>query len=98
MSLATLASKSSKRVKMCQDGAIQALIKLSTLNDIAIKRSCASAFSSLASESSIRARMIEEGAFGAIIALSSFQIDQPKQIVVEHYVTYVVKKGMSIEQ
>ena len=72
MSLATLASKSSKRVKMCQDGAIQALIKLSTLNDSAIKRSCASAFSSLASERSIRARMIEEGAFGALIALSSF--------------------------
>jgi len=71
MSLATLASNPLKRVKMCQDGAIQALITLSGVQDNAIRRSCAKAFSLLASERTIRERMIEEGAFGAIIALSA---------------------------
>eukprot|EP01041_Mallomonas_annulata_P001580 gene1580-3053_t len=71
MSLATLAAKANKRVKMCEDGAIQSLIKLSAINDTPIRRCCAAAFSCLASEPKIRTRMIDEGAFSAIIALSA---------------------------
>lgn len=70
MSLATLASKQDKRVKMCEDGAIQALIKLADFVDNPIRRFCCKAFSSLAAEPAIRSRMIEEGCFPAIIQLS----------------------------
>jgi hypothetical protein len=71
MSLSTLAMKPHKRAVIVEEGAVTSLIDLSQLNDIPIKRCCASALCSLASEQSIRQKMIEQGAFAAIISLSA---------------------------
>lgn len=69
LSLATLASKPSKRLTIVNEGAITLLIELSSIHDKAVQIRCASAFASLSIESSIRRRMIEEGVVTAIVSL-----------------------------
>jgi len=70
MSFATLASKEEKRLRIVDEGAIPALIELSTINDAPIQRSCAVAFSFLSKERQIRPLMIEQAAFPALVYLS----------------------------
>ena len=71
LSLATLASKPSKRLTIVNEGAITVLIELSAIYDKAIQVRCASAFASLSVESKIRARMLDEGALASIISLAT---------------------------
>lgn len=71
LSLATLATKSSKRLVIVNEGAIGVLIDLSSIYDKAIQVRCASAFASLSVEPRIRARMLDDGALGAIISLAT---------------------------
>jgi hypothetical protein len=71
LSLATLASKPSKRLVIVNEGAITVLIELSQIYDKAIQVRCASAFASLSVEPKIRARMLDDGALAAIISLAT---------------------------
>ena len=71
LSLATLASKPSKRSVIVNEGAITVLIELASIYDKAIQVRCASAFASLTVEPKIRARMLEEGALASIISLAT---------------------------
>lgn len=70
LSLATLSSKPAKKVYIVSQGAIPALIDMSTIVDNTIERCCATAFSFLSQEPKIRATMMEEGAFTAIVTLA----------------------------
>jgi hypothetical protein len=70
LSLASLASNPARRAKIVNDGAISALIELSTVEDGPIKRSCAAALSYLSFEEDFRQQMVEEGCINAIISLS----------------------------
>jgi len=71
ISLATIASRPERRLKMAKDGAIAALIELTNIEDISIRRSCAAAFSFLADEPLIRKKMVEDGCILAISILSN---------------------------
>ena len=70
LSLATLASKRDKLDTIVKDGAISAIIEMSTINDMIVLKSCASAFSLLAKEPHLRKKMHEEGALQAILSLA----------------------------
>jgi hypothetical protein len=71
LSLATLATKSHKRLQIVQDGAIGILIELASHHDKLTQVRCASAFASLSTESSIRTRMLDEGALAALSSLAT---------------------------
>lgn len=71
MSLATLASKPSKRKTIVKEGAISVLISLSSNPDELIQRCCSCAFSFLATEKFGRQFLLEEGATAAIVSLTT---------------------------
>jgi len=73
LSLATLASKPDRLETIVNEGAIGAIIELSSISDPIVLKSCASAFSLLAKEPSLRKRMHEGGALQAILALGMTQ-------------------------
>jgi hypothetical protein len=73
LSLATLASKPDRLETIVNEGAIGAIIELSSISDPIVLKSCASAFSLLAKEPSLRKKMHDGGALQAILILSMTQ-------------------------
>ena len=70
LSLATLATKPSRRLRIVEEGAINVLIELSLQHDRLIQVRCASAFASLSVEQEIRKKMFEENALAVIVQLA----------------------------
>lgn len=78
ISLATLSSKPNKRIAIVQEGAIAALLDMSTIKDNIIERCCSTAFAYLSLESSLRGKMLEEGVFTTLTALGNSVSKQVK--------------------
>ena len=90
ISLATLASKPSKRLEICQDGAVSTLAKLSMSNDRQTLLSVAAAFNSLAASPECRKFLITEGAvqgeqvFDLIVELRRTAGRGPRALILFH--------------
>jgi hypothetical protein len=80
ISLATLSSKSNKRKAIVKEGAIAALLDMSTIKDNIIERCCATAFAYLSLESSLRIKMLEEGVFSTLTTLGNSVSRQVKSM------------------
>ena len=73
-SLASLSMKPDKRLKLVEDGAIKALMKLTLAEDDVVRRCCAITFAHLSTVPEIQKMLIEEGCLTSIVQLSSYNI------------------------